>query len=860
MVVAQQEVQEIHLMWNKIILFFLLLTTNCLAMDTGVINDKGNLFVAGNVGINSLNPGQQLDVTGTIRSTNFIDTGVTASNLVKTTSGNQFTAAISGTDYAPATTGSNLLVGNLSGGFSNVTNSTALGSEVGINVNNNENIFDVGGNVGIGTIYAGHLPAPVNGMIVQGNVGIGSPIPGQALDVTGTVRSTNLIVSSINSGTECLQANSSGVVSGTGSACGSGGGSGISTITDGVNTVTGATNLTVTGGTVGGSTPNATLTISGSGSPGGSNTQVQYNSSGSFSGNSGFVYNGTNVGIGTSTASKLLTIGSTGQATIDSSGNLATSGTGSFVQTIQATGNFGQIDLGNTNTVIEASSSSPYSILFNTSNTYRGQVNSSGNFSFGGSSSDIPSSRISINGGETVGSGYYTNHASPSNGILSQGNVGIGTWTSLNGIDVTGGIATGSYAGVNSANAGSIITSGNVGIGSPTPGQLLDVSGTVRMLGFNLSTSPTNNYVLTSDASGNGTWQAASGGSSQWTTSSNNIYFNGNSSSPGNVGIDNTNPGNSLDVHGTVTAQALEVTPAGNVGIGTIGPIGAFEVGTGNTPNILTVGGNISIGTTIATQLLQVGTGTTGFQVSSSGNITSITNDTNSSLTNTLLKFDNTNGEIIDADNAASTGVLVVGSIHAGGILRLRSTSGIGIGADYTAFQVGNNGGIEVGRIQDEGGTSGNFGLGTTAPSNRLVVIGNVGIGTNATDAFIQNAAPNGGMIVESNVGIGSTNPGQFLDVQGTIRVSKLGGTIAIASGSNGCQGQSTLSSGTVTISTTCAPATSQGIFLQDATTGTLVNVGTPTVGTVTGGTSFVINSSNTLDTSNVNWWIIKSS
>lgn len=46
-----------------------------------------------------------------------------------------------------------------------------------------------------------------------------------------------------------------------------GGGSGIE-ITDGVTDITGATKLTVTGGTVGGASPNATLTISGGGGSG----------------------------------------------------------------------------------------------------------------------------------------------------------------------------------------------------------------------------------------------------------------------------------------------------------------------------------------------------------------------------------------------------------------------------------------------------------------------------------------------------------------------------------------------------------------------------------------------------------------
>lgn len=62
---------------------------------------------------------------------------------------------------------------------------------------------------------------------------------------------------------------SAGVISSTG------GGGGSLTLTDGIHTVSGTTQITVTGGTVGGTTPNATLTITGSGNvvgPGSSTT------------------------------------------------------------------------------------------------------------------------------------------------------------------------------------------------------------------------------------------------------------------------------------------------------------------------------------------------------------------------------------------------------------------------------------------------------------------------------------------------------------------------------------------------------------------------------------------------------------
>ena len=60
-----------------------------------------------------------------------------------------------------------------------------------------------------------------------------------------------------------------------------------------------------------------------------------------------------------------------------------------------------------------------------------------------------------------------------------------------------------------------IVLAEKVGIGTTDPVSELEVNGTATMTGFKLTTAPSNGYVLTSDASGNGSWAlSTSGGSS----------------------------------------------------------------------------------------------------------------------------------------------------------------------------------------------------------------------------------------------------------------------------------------------------------------------------------------------------------
>lgn len=89
--------------------------------------------------------------------------------------------------------------------------------------------------------------------------------------------------------------------------------------------------------------------------------------------------------------------------------------------------------------------------------------------------------------------------------------------------------------------------------------------------------------------------------------------------------------------------------------------------------------------------------------------------------------------------------------------------------------------------------------------------------------------------------------------VSGNVALSTAGKSLRVAEGTNACQGASTLSSGTVVVSTTCALTNSRIMLTAQNAGGT---VGFYRISTRTNATSFTITSSNVLDTSLVAWEI----
>jgi hypothetical protein len=123
----------------------------------------------------------------------------------------------------------------------------------------------------------------------------------------------------------------------------------------------------------------------------------------------------------------------------------------------------------------------------------------------------------------------------------------------------------------------------------------------------------------------------------------------------------------------------------------------------------------------------------------------------------------------------------------------------------------------------------------------------------------LQNAAANSTAFLYNNGSTGNSilqtdAPVNFTSILGITGRTTMSGGVSVTTGSNASAGSGTLASGTVIISTTKVTASSL-IFLTDTSSG--ANIGTLSVGTKTAGTSFVVNSSNVLDSSTFNWLII---
>lgn len=724
-----------------------------------------------------------------------------------------------------------------------------------------------------------------------GNVGIGVNTPQENLEVLGNILTDGGIIRTPDAEDDVTMAD---LVLKSGSRSGSqgapnvyiiaGGSSGPPTVGGRINVLggddTNSQGVNIIGGAQG-STNGASLSVGGSiqGASGG-----DILSAAGLTNDFGFIRGGNNTitsgsSIDGGAGNIILIAGNSGDPTLQptngsilqTTGNATVSNPGNFTMTIGTGGN----------------NKANWSVIPNTTGGYAG-----------------------IKGALGIGNTYYSKLQATSNNLIVEGNLGIGSFIPQSKLDVAGtvraiqfigdgsalsnlpssgasgwtlgasnvGISTTNNVGIGTnltTTAALTVMGGNVGIGTWVPSQLLQVGTTFLVnsggdstaRSFNVSAGGGSSYLI-------GSVGALSGGSSllqmggtaggNWNT----LKFNSGTTGAmlidtnGNVGIGSLSPNILLNVIGNVgigtmtnNHAKLELTGNGATEMLRINDSGNNDT----TPALMvTSTGNVGIGTSIAGSPFVIGAN--AVSITSSGSITA----TNISSSFGAIDF----GSSIVLGATTSMGI---GTFFSDNTIQLRSARTINpnnsaasvlINPTYTEGASGVHpyiAGLAIRPLTITNGTATTTNAysaiiegpptGTATITNPImslgVLSGNVGFGTFS------------GAV---NVGIGSMSPGQALDVQGNIRVSLLGSTLAIKTGSNACKGQATLASGTVTVSTTCTPSSSEGIFLTDATTGALTNIGTPTVGTIVGATSFIINSSNVLDSSNVNWVILKSS
>jgi hypothetical protein len=313
-------------------------------------------------------------------------------------------------------------------------------------------------------------------------------------------------------------------------------------------------------------------------------------------------------------------------------------------------------------------------------------------------------------------------------------------------------------SGINywTVNAGNIYnnTGTNVGIGTALPGSKLDVAGNINSSGNVIGTQ------LCIGADCRNAWP--SGGSSQWTTTGSDIYYN-----TGKVGIGTASPNSRLHVYNTSANSEIDiqsVAGAGNHwGMYSNAADNSFRVWGGSDYLTVLRGGNVGIGIALPGSKLDV-----AGNINSSGNVIGTQLCIGADCRNAWPSGGSSQWTTTGSDIYYNTGKVGVGTNSPTlGNLQV----GDGTGTKYVAAS-GASGNIFLGSSNNNihaGITNALKIIADSTAANPLVISNN----QNAPIVFGTSDLERMRILGSGNVGIGTQNPLQKLEVSnGTIRLS----------------------------------------------------------------------------------------
>lgn len=318
--------------------------------------------------------------------------------------------------------------------------------------------------------------------------------------------------------------------------------------------------------------------------------------------------------------------------------------------------------------------------------------------------------------------------------IKNDGNVGIGTTTPVNKLDVEGGLAVGvNYSGTSTAPTNGAIIQGNVGIGTTSAARKLDVNGDASIngviVGIGGGNNTTNTLVgansLVANTSGSVNTAIGASALSSNTTGSDNTSVGYNSLYTNISGSFNTASGtyalfNSTGSNNTAygkNALYTNTTGSNNTALG----YGA-DVATGNLTNATAIGYNAIVSASNA--MVLGGTGTDAVNVGIG---------TTAPVNKLYVKNDQANAGVLGLDNNDAAGFSgayfwqgstlngSIGHVHSGSSFGGPGTMQLSAAGSDLVFSVASTPNfIERMRIT----TAGNVGIGTTSPGSKFHVVG----------------------------------------------------------------------------------------------------------------------------------------